>query len=147
MAGPVSCGASAGCLATLAKILGLAAEWALINTSIFSSGKRQSHVLQLKHRFRPLAAHILDSVLIADVVGALDGVVHVPAPVIIRVITGNCAGDATLCRHSVRTCRKHFCNNSRVVSGLRQLQSCTHTCAASANNHCIKRNSTHTAHL
>ena len=57
-------------------------------------------MLQLVDRFRRVAAHIFDGVLVAEPVGTLDGVVHVPAPVVLAHIAKR-GGDAALRRDSM----------------------------------------------
>ena len=42
-------------------------------------------MLQLEHRFWTHTAHVLYGVLVADIIGALHGIVHMPAPVVIGV--------------------------------------------------------------
>src|SRR5690554_1124027 len=68
MPGTVSRGASARCLSAAPKILGLATKRPLVNTTTVGAGKRQPHMFQLKYRFRPYRTHILNSVLITDIV-------------------------------------------------------------------------------
>ncbi len=97
----VGCGTGPGSLGRIVGALRLAAERTLVDTPFLGAGKRQPHVFQLEHRFRADAAHVLDSVLVADIIGALDRVIHVPAPIVIGVGAGNGAGDAALSRHRV----------------------------------------------
>ena len=97
MTGAVGGGTGASGLATLTVILGLATKGTLVNTTLFRTGERQAHVFQLKHRLGTFATHIFDGVLVADIVGALDCVIHVPAPVIVGVSAGDRTGNATLC--------------------------------------------------
>ena len=84
VAGAVRRRAGARRLATLAVVLGLAAKGTLVDTALLGARERQAHMLQLEHGLGTHAAHVFDRVLVADVVGALDGVVHVPAPVVVR---------------------------------------------------------------
>ena len=57
-------------------------------------------MLQLVDRFRRVAAEIFDGVLVAQPVRSLDGVVHVPAPVVLAHIAER-GGDAALRRDGV----------------------------------------------
>ncbi len=57
-------------------------------------------MLQLDHRGWRFLAHELDGVLVAQPVRPLDGVVHVPAPVVLTHVRQRRA-DAALCRHGV----------------------------------------------
>src|SRR3546814_7254299 len=70
----------------LAVMRGHAAERALINLAFLGARERQAIVLQLQHRSRRLLAHVLDGVLIAQPVRALDGVVEMEAPVVLAHI-------------------------------------------------------------
>src|SRR4030095_15289245 len=97
---PVTCTvrrcASARSLSTLSEVLRLSTERALVDASRGGSRERQTHVLELVHGVEPDAAHVLDRFLITDVVRALDGVVHVPPPVVLGIIACDRARDATL---------------------------------------------------
>ena len=93
--------ASTGRLATLAKIFRLPTKRSLVDAALLGTRERQAHVLQLEDRLGTDRAHVLNSVLIADVVRTFNGVVHVPAPVVLRVSTRDCAGNAALRRHGV----------------------------------------------
>ena len=57
-------------------------------------------MLELDHGGDRLAAHVLDRVLVAEPVRALDGVVHVPAPVVLAHVAERGA-DASLRRDGV----------------------------------------------
>ncbi len=83
--GTVGSGTGTGRLATLTEVLGLATERTLVDTAGFGTGERQAHVVQFEDRSRAFLTHVFDSVLVTDVVGTLDGIVHVPAPVVVRV--------------------------------------------------------------
>src|SRR5712692_9718586 len=102
VAGAVGGGAGAlrGALAVMG---GHAAEWALIDLAIFLAAReRQAPMLKLVDRLRRVAAQIFDGVLVAEPVGALDGVVHVPAPVV-RPHVAERSRNPTLCRDGMRT--------------------------------------------
>ena len=102
-------GGGAGALrGALAVVRGHAAERALIDLAVFLAAReRQAPMLQLVDRFRRVAAQIFDGVLVAEPVGALDGVVHVPAPVVLAHIAER-RGDAALRRDGVRAGREHL---------------------------------------
>ena len=101
VAGAVRRGTGARGLAALTVILGLAAEGALVDAALFRAGERQAHVLQFEHGLGADTAHVLDGVLVTDVIGALHGVIHMPAPVIVGVGAGDGAGDPALGRYRV----------------------------------------------
>ena len=64
-------------------------------------------MLQLVNRFRGVTAQIFDRVLVAEPVGALDRVVHVPAPVVFAHIAER-SRNAALRRHRVRAGGEDF---------------------------------------
>src|SRR6202166_3883454 len=101
MAGAV--GGGAGALrGALAVVRGHAAERALIDLAVFLAAReRQAPMLPLVNRLRRVAAQIFDGVLVAEPIGALDRVVHVPAPVVLAHIAEGCC-DAALRRDGVR---------------------------------------------
>src|SRR5258708_13192357 len=106
MAGAV--GGGTGALRdTLAVMGGHAAERALIDLAVLSPRERQAPMFQLVDRLRRAAAHIFDRILIAEPVGTLDGVEHVPAPVILAHIAERSA-DAPLRPHGVRPGREYL---------------------------------------
>ena len=102
-------GGRAGALrGALAVMRGHAAERALIDLAVFLAAReRQAPVLQLVHGGRRVAAHVFDRVLVAEPVGALDGVVHVPAPVVLAHVAER-GRDAALRRDGVRAGREHL---------------------------------------
>jgi hypothetical protein len=61
-----------------------ASERALINFPVlFAARERQTPMLEFINGGGRIAAEIFDSVLVAEPVRALDGVIHVPPPVIL----------------------------------------------------------------
>ncbi|EJK91798.1 hypothetical protein UUU_11380 [Klebsiella pneumoniae subsp. pneumoniae DSM 30104 = JCM 1662 = NBRC 14940] len=120
-----------------AEVLRLAAKRALINTAIVKTRERQSHVLQLKNRFRAGLTHVFDGVLVADIVRPFYGVVHMPFPVIFMGVTER-DGDATLRGYGMGTGREHFGEQCTGLSALGNLQRRAHTCAAGTDDNSIK---------
>src|SRR5262249_35019042 len=106
MAGAVG-GGTGALRGTLAVMRGHAAEGTLIDLAVLSSRERQAPMFQLVDRLRRAAAHIFDRILIAQPVGTLDGVVHVPAPVILAHVAER-SGDAALRRNGVRAGREYL---------------------------------------
>ena len=105
-------------------------------SSVRENGK--SHVLQFENRLWAHRAHILDRILVTDVIGALDGVIHMPAPIVVGVSTGNGTGDATLSGNGVRARGKHLGDYRRLVTRLGKLQCCAHTSAAAADDNAVE---------
>ena len=144
--GTVSSSAGTCSLSRVIRAFGLTAEWTLIDATLFGTGERQTHVLQFEYGFRTNRTHVLDSVLVTDIVGTLDGVVHVPAPIVIRISRSDSAGDATLSRHSVRTSWENFGDDGGFMTTLSQLQCSAHTRAAATNNDGVIRKSANACH-
>mmetsp|Transcript_45065 Transcript_45065/g.95876 ORF Transcript_45065/g.95876 Transcript_45065/m.95876 type:complete len:352 (+) Transcript_45065:1011-2066(+) len=69
-------------LPALTEIQTLPSERPLVNLPLLRPRERQPELLQLQHGLGRLAAHVVDGVLIPQPVAALDGVVHVPPPVV-----------------------------------------------------------------
>ena len=82
VAGAVGRARGAVCLA-LAVVQRLAAKGALVDFAIFGTGKGQASGLQFTHGLGRLLAHVVDGVLVAEPIRPLDGVVHVPFPVVL----------------------------------------------------------------
>ncbi|MNJ34802.1 hypothetical protein D3C77_295270 [compost metagenome] len=134
MTGTVGSCTGTGGLATFTVVLGLTTERTLIDTAGFGTRERQTHVIQLEDRSRAFLTHVFDSVLVTDVVGTLDGIVHVPAPVIVRVGRSDGAGDATLGRYGVRTGREDLGDHGSLVTTLSQLQRSAHAGTTTTND-------------
>ncbi len=101
-------GGGAGALRdAFAEIRGHAAEGALVDLAFFGAREGHAEMFELVDGFRRLAAEIFDGVLVAEPVGALDRVVHVPAPVIDAHVAER-GGDAALRRNGVAAGRKHL---------------------------------------
>src|SRR5207302_403547 len=77
------------------------------DAAAFGARERHAVVLQLDHRRRRLLAHQLDRVLVAEPIRALDGVVHVPAPVVLTHVAQRRA-DSALGSHGVAARRKEL---------------------------------------
>ena len=144
--GTVGSGTGTGSLATLAEVLGLATERTLVDTAGFGARERQAHVVQLEDRSRAFLAHVFDSVLVTDVVRALDGIVHVPAPVVVRVGRSDGAGDAALGGYGVRTGREDLGDHGSLVTALGQLQRCAHAGAAATDDDGVEGNGWNASH-
>src|SRR5581483_8924727 len=102
-------GGGAGALGgALAEMGSHATERALVDLAILLAAReRQTPVLQFIDRRRRVAAQVFDGVLVAEPIGALDGVVHVPAPVILTHVAER-GGNAALRRNGMRAGGKDF---------------------------------------
>ena len=116
---PGAVGGGAGALRgrAFAEVGGHAAEGALVDLAVLGAAEGQAVVLELVHGGGRVAAHVFDGVLVAEPVGALDGVVHVPAPVV-RAHVAERRGDAALRRNRVRARREHLGDAGRLEAGL-----------------------------
>ena len=103
-------------------------------------------MFQLEHSLRAHGTHVLNRVLVTDIVGTLDGVVHVPAPVIIGVGTGDGAGNTALGRYSVGTGRKYLGDTCGIDAGFCQLKGGTHTGTAATDNNRVIRHGLDISH-
>ncbi len=106
VAGAVGRGAGALRLA-LAVVHGHAAERALIDLAVLGARERHAPMLELVDGFRRVTHHVFDRVLVAEPVRPLDGVVHVPAPVV-RMHVAERSRNAALRCNRMRAGRKHF---------------------------------------
>ena len=90
-------------------------------------------MLQLHDRRDCIAAHIFDGVLIAQPVRSLDGVVHVPAPVILGHVAQR-GTHAALCCDRVAAGRENLGDTGCLQPGSRHAQRGTQTRAARTDN-------------
>ena len=70
----------------LPEVPGMAAEPALVDLPVRRPVEGQAHVLELDHRLDRLVGKDLGRVLVDEVVAALDGVEHVPLPVVLLLV-------------------------------------------------------------
>ena len=123
-------------LPALAVIERLPAERALVDFAVVGSGKRQAVILQLNHGFRRLAAHVLDRVLVAEPVRALDGVVRVPPPVVFGQVPER-GVDPALRGDGVRPSREQLRDARRFQAVLGEPDRGAQARPAGAHNHGI----------
>ena len=120
VAGAVRRGAGA-LRGALAEVRGHAAEGALVDASLLGARERHAVVLQFDDGRGRLLAHQLDGVLVAEPVGTLDRVIHVPAPVIGPHVAQRGA-DAALRGDRVAARRKQLADAGRGQAGLGQTE-------------------------
>ncbi len=80
------------------------------------------------------AAHVLDGVLVAEPVGTLDGVVHVPAPVILAHVT-QCRAHAALGGDGVAAGGEDLGDAGGFQAGSRHAEGSAQAGAAGAEHH------------
>ncbi len=132
---PGAVGGGAGALRDAFAVMGShAAERALINLAVLAARERQAPMLELVHRLRRTAAHVFDGVLVTEPVGALDRVIHVPAPVVFAHVAER-SRNAALRRDGVRAGRKHLGDARGAQAGLAATDDGAQAGAAGADNH------------
>ena len=133
MAGAVGGGAGALRLA-LAVVHGHAAERALVDLAVLGARERHAPVLELVDGLGRVAHHVFDRVLVAEPVRPLDGVVHVPAPVV-RMHVAQRSRNATLRCNRMRAGREHFCDAGGAQARFRAANHGAQAGAAGADDH------------
>ena len=133
MAGAVGGGAGAVRL-LLAVVQAHAAEGALVDPAVGRAREGHAVVLQLDDRARPLLAQVLDRVLVAEPVRPLDGVVHVPAPVVLLHVAER-RRDAALGRHRVAAGGEELADARGLEPGLGEAEGRAQARAAGADDH------------
>ena len=113
-----------------------AAEGSLINLPIRCPRKRHAVMFELDDRRDRLAAHIFDGVLIAQPVRTLDGVVHMPAPIVFAHIPKR-GGYAALSGNRVAARREDFGNAAGGKPGGGHAEGGAQAGAAGADHHDI----------
>ena len=90
----------------------MTAERPLVNRAVVVAVKGHTEMLKLVNHLRRVAAHEFNGVLVAQVVRALHGVIHMPQPVVFRHIA-QCRADAALGGNGVGAGGKHFRQHRR----------------------------------
>ena len=117
----------------LTEIGRVAAERALVDRAVGIAVERHPEVLEFVDHLRCHPAHVLDRVLVAEIVRPLDRVEHVPVPVVLAHVAQRGA-DPALRGHGVRPGREHLREHRNLVAGLGQLQRTTHAGTAGADD-------------
>ena len=134
VAGTVGGGAGALHLGAFAHVLHVPAERALVDRAVVVAAERNARVLQLVNRCGRLAHHVFDRVLVAQPVRPLDGIVHVPRPVIGRIVAQRC-GDAALCGDRVAARGKDLGDIGGAETGLGSAHRGAQARSARAHDH------------
>lgn len=136
MSGSVGGGATSVGLSSLSELSRLSTESALVNLSILGSGEWAAVVLELNDGSWRLAGHVVNSILISKPIRSLDGVVHVPSPIIL-VHVSESSIDSSLCGDGVRSSWEELGNTSSVESSLGKTESCAETSTSSSDDDSI----------
>jgi len=99
----------------------MAAEGALVDLAVVEAVEGHAVVFELDDCLVGLAAHEFDRILVAEVIGALDRVIHVPVPVV-RFLVAERGGHSALRRDGMRARRKHLRQDCHPQVGFRELQ-------------------------
>ncbi len=131
-------GGGAGALhRAFAEVLGHAAERTLVDLAVLGTREGHAPVFQLIDGLRRVAHQIFDGVLVAQPVRPLDGVVHVPLPLVLAHIAER-SRDAALGGHGVRTSREDLGDAGGFQARLAGAERGTQAGAAGAqDNHVI----------
>lgn len=106
--------------------------------TVRSTTEWHAAVLQLDDSFGRLAGHVVNGILIAQPVRALDGVVHVPLPIVILHVAQS-GVDATLSGDGVRSGREQLGDHRSLESLSDQAIGRAKTGAAGSHHHCVVR--------
>src|SRR5262249_3933743 len=113
-----------------------ATEGTLIDLAVLAPREWQAPMLQLVHCLGRTAAHVFDGILIAQPIGAFDGVVQMPAPVVISHIAER-GGDAALRRDRMRAGGKPLGDAGGLEPRLAAADHRTQASAAGANHNYV----------
>jgi flavin-dependent dehydrogenase len=116
----------------LTVVAGVAAEPTLVDLALRGAVERQPHLLEVDDRVDRLAAHDLGSVLVDEVVAALDGVEGVPLPVVLLDV-GEGGAHAALGRAGVGPGGVEL-GQHRGAGALARLERCPHARAARSDD-------------
>ena len=133
MAGAVCGGASALHRRAFAHILHMAAKGALIDGAIVIARERYASMFQFVNGRRRFTHHIFNRILITQPVRALYGVVHVPCPMVGRVIL-QARRNPALCSNGVAARRENFGDTRSFQTSLGSAHGCTQARATCADN-------------
>ncbi len=137
VSGAVGGGAGALRRRAAAEIGGHAAEGTLINLAVGGARKRHAPMFELVNGGGRVAAQIFDGVLVSEPVGALDGVIHVPFP-IVRPHIGERGRHAALGGHRMGAGRKDFGHAGGAQARLGTADGGAQTRAAGPDHHHVK---------
>ena len=136
MSGSVCNAAASVSLSSLAVFKGLSAESALVDLSLGSSREGHAIVLELDDGLGRHLGHVVDGVLVAQPIGALDRVVHVVLPVVVLHISQS-GIDTALGSNGVGTGGEELGNAGGLETGLGKAKSGSESGTSGTNNNCI----------
>jgi len=95
---------------------GLAAKGTLIDFTVLDAREWNAVVFELQHSGYGFPAHVLDGVLVAEPIGALDRVVHVETPIVSVAHIPERGRHAALRGDGMAACREDLGDASRLQS-------------------------------
>jgi hypothetical protein len=110
---------------------------ALIDRAGLGAAERHAEMLELDDRRDRLAAQVFDRVLIAEPVGAPDGIEHVPTPVVLLHVA-ECGADAALRGDGVAASREDFGDAGGVEPRCDHAECCPQSGATGAEDDDVK---------
>eukprot|EP00760_Papus_ankaliazontas_P024347 PhM_4_TR2254/c0_g1_i1/m.78351 len=126
-------GTRAARLAPGAVVRRLPAERALEDERVLRAEEGQTHRVELRHHGGGLLAHVLDGVLVTEPVAALDGVEHVPPPVVVLSVRKRSV-EAALGGDGVRAAGVQLRDAGDVVAGGGDAHGCAETGATGTDD-------------
>lgn len=136
VAGAVGDAAAPMRLPALSEVQRLSTEGALVDPSVFRSGKRHAVVFQLENGLGGLAGHVVYGILVAEPIGAFDGVVHVPFPVVVFHVPDGRV-DAALRCDGVGTGGEEFGDDGGFEASIDEPERCSQPGPTGSHNDCI----------
>ena len=115
---------------------GVAAEGALVDLAFLGTRKRNPVVLQFIDSLGRFARQVFHRIGVAQPVGPLDRVVHVPLPVV-RPHVRQRGRNAALCRDRMRAGRENLCDTGRFQPLLGHAESRTQARASGAHDDAV----------
>ena len=120
-------------LASLAVLVALASEGPLVDLALRGPAEGHAIVLQLDHSSWCLSGHVVDGVLVSEPVRALDGVIHVPSPVV-RLHVAEGRVDASLGGDGVAAGGEELGDDGGLEPLLNETESCSEAGTSSSND-------------
>lgn len=136
VAGSVGNGTGSVGLASLTVVLGLTTEGSLVDSALVVSREGNTVVFQLDNGLGGLLGHVVDGVLVSEPIGTLDGVIHVPLPVI-GVHVSESGVDTSLRSDGVGSGGEQLGDTSGVEASLGQTEGGSETGSTGSNNNTI----------
>jgi hypothetical protein len=137
VAGTVGRGAGALHGRPFAELRHVPAEGALVDLSLLGAREGDAIVLELIDGRRRVARQVFHGVVVAQPVRALDGIVHVPLPVVGAHVL-EARGNAALRGDGVRAGREDFCDAGGPQALLGHAQRGSQAGAAGAHDHHVE---------